>query len=94
MKNKSLIRLTVITLVLVFSISGCLDYTITTQVNADGSLDRTIVVRGDSASIFDGSINIPSDSTWEISTKWEEVKKNDSSAERKYVYTAEPGNIY
>ena len=88
MKNKSLIRLTVITMVLVLSISGCLDYTITTQVNADGSLDRTVVVRGDSASIFDGSINIPSDSTWEISTKWEEVKKNDSSAERKYVYTA------
>ncbi len=88
MKNKSFIRLLLIILIITFGISGCLDYTITTQVNADGSLDRTYTVRGDSADIFDGSLKIPADSSWNISTKWESVVKNDSSVERKYVYTA------
>jgi hypothetical protein len=88
MKNKSLIRLLTISLVLIISVSGCLDYTITTQVNPDGSLDRTFTVRGDSSVIFDGSVKVPVDSTWEITTKWEDVAKKDSSVERKYVYTA------
>lgn len=88
MKNKSFIRLLTISLILIISVSGCLDYTITTQVNPDGSLDRIFTVRGDSSAIFDGSVKVPVDSTWEITTRWEDVTKKDSSNERKYVYTA------
>jgi hypothetical protein len=67
---------------------GCLEYNITTQVMTDGSIMRTIIVKGDSADIFRGSFRVPVDSTWTISTKLEPRNKKDSTDGDIYVYEA------
>jgi len=47
-----------------FLFQGCLKFETTTQVNRDGSLQRTIVMSGDSLDIFGGSNPVTIDSTW------------------------------
>jgi hypothetical protein len=68
---------------------SCLDYTVTTKVNRDGSIFRQYRVRGDSAEIFDGSLMIPSGSGWKISHNWGPKNDKDTlSGEKQYVYEA------
>jgi hypothetical protein len=68
---------------------SCLDYTVTTRVNRDGSIFRQYRVRGDSAKIFKGSLMIPSGSEWKISHSWVPKDEKDTlSGEKQYVYEA------
>jgi hypothetical protein len=73
---------------LVILASGCLEYTVTTRVLPDGSIERTIVVKGDSSEILKGSLPVPVDSTWNISGAYEYKSEGDSSGEKQYVYRA------
>jgi hypothetical protein len=67
---------------------GCLEYTITTQVMPDGRLLRTISVKGDSSGIFKGSLRVPADSAWTITTRYEKRQGKDSVNGREFVYEA------
>jgi hypothetical protein len=73
---------------LVILASGCVEYTITTRVLPDGSIERTIVVKGDSSDILKGSLPVPVDSTWNISRAYEYKSEGDSTSEKQYVYKA------
>jgi hypothetical protein len=76
-------------MVLLLLAGSCLDYTVTTTVNRDGSVMRKYKVRGDSADIFKGSLMIPSGPEWKISHRMEPKDKNDSLSEKsQYVYEA------
>src|SRR5665647_3967967 len=76
-------------IVLLLLAGSCLDYTVTTRVNRDGSIFRQYRVRGDSAKIFDGSLMIPSGSEWKISHSWGPKNEKDTlSGEKQYVYEA------
>jgi len=76
-------------MVLLLLAGSCLDYTVTTTVNRDGSVLRKYKVRGDSADIFKGSLMIPSGPEWKISHRMEPKDKNDSLSEKsQYVYEA------
>src|SRR5665647_1338836 len=76
-------------IVLLLLAGSCLDYTVTTRVNRDGSIFRQYRVRGDSAKIFDGSLMIPSGPEWKTSHRLEPKDKNDSLSEKsQYVYEA------
>jgi hypothetical protein len=76
-------------MVLLLLAGSCLDYSVTTTVNRDGSVMRKYKVRGDSADIFKGSLMIPSGPEWKISHKLEPKEKNDSLSEKsQYVYEA------
>jgi hypothetical protein len=68
---------------------SCLDYTVKTTVNKDGSIYREYLVRGDSADIFKGSLRIPSGNLWQVSHFYDHKDKNDSTSEKtQYVYKA------
>lgn len=67
---------------------SCLEYTITTQVMPDGRILRTVVVKGDSTDIFNGSFLVPSDSTWTISTRLESRSDKDIGESKVFVYEA------
>ncbi len=68
---------------------SCLDYTVKTKVNKDGSIYREYLVRGDSADVFKGSLRIPSDNLWRVSHIYDHKDKNDSASEKsQYVYKA------
>jgi hypothetical protein len=76
-------------MVLLLLAGSCLDYTVTTRVNRDGSIFRNYRVRGDSSKIFDGSLMIPSGPEWKIGHNWSPKKENDSlSGEKQYTYEA------
>lgn len=60
---------------------SCLDYTVTTTVNRDGSLMRKYIVSGDSAEIFNGSLMIPSGPEWKIERGLD--NRNDTAAGEK-----------
>jgi hypothetical protein len=75
-------------ILLVTLASGCLEYTMTTRVLPDGSIERTILVKGDSGEILKGSLPVPVDSTWKITTGWEEGSGSDSTQKKQYVYRA------
>lgn len=76
-------------MVLLLLAGSCLDYSVTTKVNRDGSVLRKYKVRGDSAEIFKGSLMIPSGPEWKISSRLEPKDKNDSLSEKsQYVYEA------
>jgi len=88
MKNSKIIKHIGSFVLLVILASGCLEYTFTTRVLPDGSIERTIVVKGDSTEIFKGSIPVPVDSTWKISGAYEEKSEGDSTGQKQYVYKA------
>jgi hypothetical protein len=74
---------------LFLSMGSCLDYTVTTRVNRDGSIFRQYRVRGDSAKIFKGSLMIPSGTEWKISQNWGPKNEKDTlSGEKQYTYMA------
>jgi hypothetical protein len=62
-----LIRLLGITLILCFITNSCLEYQFTTRIYPDGSCERIMTVRGDSADLMHGIIPVPKDSLWKIS---------------------------
>ena len=68
--------------------ASCLDYTVKTSVNKDGSIFRQYSVRGDSAEIFDGSLTIPSGDPWLIEHRYEPKDEDTSSEKSQYVYQA------
>jgi hypothetical protein len=88
MKSSKIIKHIGSFVLLVILASGCLEYTFTTRVLPDGSIERTIVVKGDSAEIFKGSIPVPVDTTWKISGEYEEIAGGDSNSKKQYVYKA------
>ncbi len=89
MKIKN-IKLKILAIIISIIAGSCIDYyKITTKVNPDGSLTRTIQVVGDSTDIFDGQLKVPSDSSlWEISGKWIHKVPGDTSSEKQYEFTA------
>ncbi|MBN2485872.1 MAG: hypothetical protein JXB34_07845 [Bacteroidales bacterium] len=70
--------------------NGCIEYyKISTTVNADGSFDRTIMVfASDSATVFDGHMQIPTDSSWQIKSRWIYPSADDTISEKKFEYIA------
>jgi hypothetical protein len=73
---------------LLLMLSGCLEYSITTQVMPDGRILRTIIVKGDSVNIFKGSFPLPADSGWTISTRLESRNEKDIKEGKVFVYEA------
>jgi hypothetical protein len=53
---------------------GCLDIWITTQVRPDGSLEQTILFKGDSAEIVDVRFALMKEGDWE--KKWTKIEKD------------------
>ncbi|MBN2411190.1 hypothetical protein JXQ31_05810 [candidate division KSB1 bacterium] len=49
-------------------VSGCKDIETTTEIYADGSCKRTVVIQGDSSEIFQSAFPVPTDSSWTIET--------------------------
>jgi hypothetical protein len=68
---------------------SCLDYTVTTRVNRDGSIFREYEVRGDSTDIFKGTLRVPSGPEWKISHEYTFKDKGDTTSEKsQYLYRA------
>jgi hypothetical protein len=63
-------------------VSGCLEVNTTTEVRRDGSIMRTVVVKGDSSSVQAGEHALPLDSTWEFSIEKVGEKKHALTASR------------
>ena len=61
---------------------SCRDYTATSVVKQDGSIERTIEVESDSSLVFAGAYPVPKDSTWQILRR---EAKDDST---KIIYAA------
>jgi hypothetical protein len=69
--------------------TSCLDYTVKTSVNKDGSIFRQYSVRGDSTDVFDGSLKIPAGDPWHIEHFYDNKDKEDTTSEKsQYVYQA------
>jgi hypothetical protein len=76
-------------LIILFFSGSCLDYTVTTTVNRDGSIFRQYLVRGDSTEIFHGSLMVPAGSEWKISHIYVPKEKEDTLSEKtQYAYQA------
>jgi len=57
-----------IPLLLLMFFTGCKDIETTTEIYADGSCKRTVVIQGDSSAVFESAYPVPTDSTWTIET--------------------------
>ncbi len=55
-------------LMLLLFFTGCKDIETSTEIYADGSCKRTVVIQGDSSEIFESAFPVPTDSTWTIET--------------------------
>lgn len=77
-------------MIIAITANSCIDYyKITTKINADGSVTRTIqVVCDDSTSVFDGNMKIPTDSSWDISQGMYYEVPGDTNSDKKWEYTA------
>ena len=73
---------TTILLCVAILMSGCLEVNITTDVRRDGSLVRTVAVKGDSSSIRAGGHALPLDSTWDMTVEKVGDKKHLLTASR------------
>lgn len=60
--------------------NGCLEIETTTKINSDGSIIRTVVMTGDSSSIYQRDFAVTVDSTWD--TQIQQIERN------KFVRTA------
>jgi hypothetical protein len=79
----------VLAVILIITLAGgCLEYTITTKVNKDGSIERQYTVSGDSASIFKGTLMVPRGSQWKISEGFADQNKQKDASDKQYIYTA------
>lgn len=92
MKKSNSILIKVLAIIILFTANSCIDfYEITTQINVDGSLDRTIrVIATDSLSVFKGNLKVPlpSDTSWEIKMRWYKENPKDSASKKKFEYIA------
>jgi hypothetical protein len=73
--------------------AGCLEYHTTTTVREDGSILRTVVIRGDSTSTHRWDFVVPVDSSW----SWERAKTGDREwtlTFRREFPSAEAFNVY
>jgi hypothetical protein len=85
------IKLKILAILVLLLNNSCIDfYKISTTVNADGSLERTIqvVCDDDSTTVFEGNLKVPDDTSWTISSRWFYSIPDDTTSERKYEYTA------
>ncbi len=71
------------------SVQGCLDIGITTHVNTDGSILRTVVIKGDSSEIYGGKIPLSLDSTWKRTIEKKDRKNVTLTATRLFEGTEE-----
>lgn len=62
--------------------SGCLDVETKTTVNRDGTLNRTVTFKGDSARVYRGDFPLTVDSLWSSSIRKVDEKKFEYSASR------------
>ncbi len=92
MKKSNSILIKALAIIILFTINSCIDfYEITTRVNLDGSLDRTIrVMASDSTSVFKGNykVPLPSDTTWKVTMRWHNENPKDSLSKKKFEYIA------
>lgn len=88
MKTSKVIKQVSSLLLLIVLLSGCLEYTTKTKINPDGSIERIVIVKGDSSEIMKGSLPVPVDSTWMISAGYEDQPGEDSITKKIYVYKA------
>ncbi len=92
MKKSNSILIKVLAIFILLTINSCIDfYEITTRVNADGSIDRTIrVMAGDSTSVFKGNLKVPlpNDTSWKITMHWHKEIPKDSISKKKFEYIA------
>jgi hypothetical protein len=63
-------------------LSGCLEVETTTEVRRDGSVARTVTIKGDSSSILAGDHGLPLDSTWAMTVEEVGDKKHLLTATR------------
>ncbi len=75
------------------SVNGCLDITVSTKVNTDGSLERTVVITGDSSSIYGGDYTIPIDESWEKSYRKIDDRKFELTATRQFADVSELNTV-
>ena len=89
MKNKSFIGVArnIAFMAAVLVTGSCLEYTVKTTVNRDGSLIREYTVKGDSSDIFKGTLRIPSGKDWTIAAGFDQEAEKDAK-EKQYIYTA------
>jgi hypothetical protein len=70
MKILSELRFCVLIAVAVLNFAGCNeDYKSTTKINTDGSCERIILVKADSAFIHNGFFHVPADKSWDPQLK-------------------------
>lgn len=55
---------------------SCRNYTTTSVVGSNGSIERTIAIEADSSSVFSGAYPVPDDSSWQVS---EQPSRDDSN---------------
>jgi hypothetical protein len=99
MKRSKTIKYLFSLLLMIALVTGCkeyLKYTITTRILPDGSIERTMLVEGgdssllegDFSSVLKGSLPVPHDSTWEISTGCEIKSTSDTTKDTVYYCKA------
>ncbi len=99
MKTKKMFSFLFSFMMMVALVTGCkeyLKYTITTRILPDGSIERTMLVEGgDSsllegnyASVLKGSLPVPHDSTWDITTGFEIRSVSDTTQDTVYYFKA------
>lgn len=79
----------VIALLVSAAFCGCLEIETATTLRTDGSLLRTIVIKGDSASIYGGSYTIPIDTTWSREIRKLEERKVELTASKEFANAQE-----
>jgi len=99
MKSNKIMKYLFSFMLLVALVSGCkeyLKYTITTRILPDGSIERTMLVEGgdssllegDFSSVLKGSLPVPHDSTWEITTGYQIKSTSDTTRDTLYYCKA------
>jgi hypothetical protein len=70
MKNKIGFWIYGIISIAMFSLSGCKEeYKTTTKINSDGSCERIIIAKVDSARLINGAFLVPHDKSWDLQHK-------------------------
>jgi hypothetical protein len=72
MKTQKKLLKVILMISLMFSLQGCLDIFITTEIKPNGQIEQTIVLEGDSTSILDSYIPAVSNTTW--NSEWVKVE--------------------
>jgi hypothetical protein len=70
-------------LVCLLFIPSCLDYEITTKLNRDGSLERELIIRGDSSDLTEEKILYPVDSSWQVQMVKDSISLDENNKNSK-----------